>query len=207
MTIDFNTSPYFDDFDESKNFHRILFKPGVAVQTRELNQLQTILQNQIERFGRHIFKEGSMVIPGQASVDVKANYVKIGAVSGVASIEDLEGLLIYGNTSGLVAKVIATAVSADVDPNTLIVKYVDSGEGSGIETVFGAGESLRLNSSRTTTIGTVAAGAGVTTGFSGSGIFLSGRVLEFRSSKLIFPTTLTPGKAPSSDLGSAATGS
>jgi|688.fasta_scaffold01135_26 hypothetical protein len=57
--------PYYDDFNEDKNFHRILFRPGYAVQARELTQLQTILQNQIERFGRHIFENGSMVIGGE----------------------------------------------------------------------------------------------------------------------------------------------
>ena len=50
LQTDFNVDPYYDDYDESKNFHRILFKPGLAVQARELTQLQTILQNQIDRF-------------------------------------------------------------------------------------------------------------------------------------------------------------
>ena len=50
MTVNFNVEPYFDDYDESKGYHRIPFKPGVAVQARELTQLQTILQKQIERF-------------------------------------------------------------------------------------------------------------------------------------------------------------
>ena len=53
---DFNLSPYFDDFTESKKFHRVLFRPANAVQARELTQSQTILQNQIERFGDHIFQ-------------------------------------------------------------------------------------------------------------------------------------------------------
>ena len=44
-------------------------KPGIPVQARELTQLQTILQNQIEKFGQHFFKEGSMVIPGQIGYD------------------------------------------------------------------------------------------------------------------------------------------
>lgn len=57
--------PYYDDFNEEKNFYRVLFRPGYAVQARELTQLQTILQNQIERFGRHIFENGSMVIGGE----------------------------------------------------------------------------------------------------------------------------------------------
>lgn len=57
--------PYYDDFNEEKNFYRVLFRPGYAVQARELTQLQTILQNQIERFGRHIFVNGSSVIGGE----------------------------------------------------------------------------------------------------------------------------------------------
>lgn len=56
--------PYYDDFNEEKNFYRILFRPGYAVQARELTQLQTILQSQIERFGNHIFQNGSLVIGG-----------------------------------------------------------------------------------------------------------------------------------------------
>ena len=56
-----NVSPYFDDFDKDKNFYRVLFKPGSPVQARELSTLQSILQNQIEQFGTHFFKEGSKV--------------------------------------------------------------------------------------------------------------------------------------------------
>ena len=61
LVTNLNVDPYYDDFDESKNFHRILFRPGFSVQARELTQLQSILQNQIDRFGAHIFKEGSPV--------------------------------------------------------------------------------------------------------------------------------------------------
>ena len=52
LTTDFNVTPYYDDYDQYKNFHRILFKPGYAVQGRELTQLQTILQQQINQIGR-----------------------------------------------------------------------------------------------------------------------------------------------------------
>ena len=38
MTITFNKEPWYDDFDPTKNYHRILFKPGFAVQARELTQ-------------------------------------------------------------------------------------------------------------------------------------------------------------------------
>ena len=61
LTTNFFIDPYYDDFNENKNFHRILFRPGQAVQARELTQLQTMLQNQIDRFAEHVFKEGSIV--------------------------------------------------------------------------------------------------------------------------------------------------
>jgi hypothetical protein len=62
-----NVSPYFDDFDADKNYHKILFKPGYPVQARELTGVQSIIQNQIDRFGQHVFKDGAKVIPGNWS--------------------------------------------------------------------------------------------------------------------------------------------
>ena len=59
---DFNLSPYYDDFNESKKFHRILFRPSFAVQARELTQSQSILQNQVEEVSDHLLKK-CMVIP------------------------------------------------------------------------------------------------------------------------------------------------
>ena len=47
---DFNLTPYFDDFNEDKKFHRILFRPAYAVQARELTQSQTIQQNQVKGY-------------------------------------------------------------------------------------------------------------------------------------------------------------
>ena len=63
--MNFNLTPYYDDFDPSNDYYRILFRPGVSVQVREMNQMQSILQNQIASMGDNLFKNGSMVIPGQ----------------------------------------------------------------------------------------------------------------------------------------------
>ena len=71
---DFNVSPYYDDFAESKKFHRVMYRPAFAVQARELTTQQSITQNQIERFGDHMFAHGAMVIPGQISYDNNINY-------------------------------------------------------------------------------------------------------------------------------------
>ena len=75
-TVDFNVSPYFDDFDPDKKFLRHLFRPGFAVQARELTQIQTILQNQVERFGSHVFEDGSKVI-GSDIADQNVRFLRI----------------------------------------------------------------------------------------------------------------------------------
>ena len=75
---DLNVSPYYDDFDPTDNFHRVLFRPGkTSVQARELTTLQSILQNQVERNGRHFFKEGSMIIPRQISFTTTYYAIKL----------------------------------------------------------------------------------------------------------------------------------
>ena len=77
MTLNFNTQPYFDDFDENKNFHKILFKPGVAVQARELTQIQSILQDQIGKVGKFVLSDGSKVTGGRYFVDTNALSLKL----------------------------------------------------------------------------------------------------------------------------------
>jgi hypothetical protein len=68
--------PYFDDYDEDKRFLKILFRPGRPLQSRELTQLQSMLQNQIERFGRHMFEEGS-VVTGGSITDATVNFIRV----------------------------------------------------------------------------------------------------------------------------------
>jgi len=70
-------TPYFDDYSEDKNFHRVLFKPGVAVQSRELTQTQTILQNQIKRVGDYLFSDGQKVTGSKPSVNLDVRTVRI----------------------------------------------------------------------------------------------------------------------------------
>jgi len=79
---EFNAEPYWDDFDATngaleKNYMRILFRPGYAVQARELTQIQSILQNQIKQFGNHIFQDGSPVVGGHLTLDRGVRYVKL----------------------------------------------------------------------------------------------------------------------------------
>jgi hypothetical protein len=144
MAINFNTEPYYDDFDETKKFYRILYRPAFAVQARELTQMQTILQNQISRFGNHVFKEGAMVIPGQAAIDTQIGYVKLEAayasINADTIVEEFVGLTIE-NATGLQAEVIHYAKSSGADPATLFVRYKNSGT-STTEKTFAAGDVI-----------------------------------------------------------------
>ena len=72
-----NISPYYDDFDKDDQFYKVLFKPAFPVQARELTTLQSILQNQLESFGTHMFKDGSMVIPVNIAYDQDYYSIKI----------------------------------------------------------------------------------------------------------------------------------
>lgn len=129
MTATFNYDPYYDDFDEDKNFMRVLFRPGYSVQARELTQLQTILANQIEKFGNHIFKSGSPIVGGKVSLDNRANYIVLQAQYSNSDIDAtlfLDKTIVSYNSSKLVkAKVIAIDITGD-NP-VLIIKYL-SGE-------------------------------------------------------------------------------
>ena len=132
---DLNVSPYYDDFNEDKNFHKILYRSGRALQSRELIQSQTILQNQIERFGDHMFKEGSIVEGAQSGLDLEAYYVKVESDNpndeGDASVETyrtaLVGKYYRGQTTGVVGKVISTSAETTDDALTIFVKYARQG--------------------------------------------------------------------------------
>ena len=106
-----NISPYFDDFQKSKNFYRVLFKPQRPIQARELTTLQSILQNQIEQFGNNVFKEGSVVIPGQINYNPNFFCVEVETSYSGISIENYVNAflnqIIVGETSGIRAKIVA----------------------------------------------------------------------------------------------------
>lgn len=129
MPLNFNVDPYYDDFDETKNFHRVLFKPGKAVQARELTQSQTILQDQITKFADNIFKQNSPVTGGQVTTNFNCYYLKLQDTYGGASInvDSWLGLLITNAIGTVTARVIAIAESTGSagvgDPPTLVVTY------------------------------------------------------------------------------------
>jgi len=150
-----NVAPYYDDFDAGKNFYKVLFRPGYSIQTRELTSLQSILQNQIENYGKFLFKQGQQVIPGGVNLNTKLDYVKLSSVSEVAvnengrivykkyDIKQLVGTTVRGINSGVIAKILQTDYGSDIQSDTLFVKYENSGDANN-ETNFRQGETLEV---------------------------------------------------------------
>lgn len=168
-----NQSPYYDDFTESKNFHRVLFRPGFAVQARELTQLQTILQNQIERFADEILVDGT-IVTGSPIKTEKVEYVKLrdkDANNRVILLTDffsggvVANATVTGATSGMTAQLIdAKEGSEAADPNyfSIFVQYTNSGANNTTK-AFVNNESLiirnRSDNSFIVAANTIASGA------------------------------------------------
>lgn len=150
--LNLNTFPYYDDFSSDKGFHRILFKPGYAVQARELSQAQTILQEQIKRFGNHIFKDGTVVLGCPESSNFAVPYVKILDTSNTgtdidgAVLATFEGKILIGANESVKAVIKKTVTGAETDsPNlkTLYLQYLETGTDNAT-TTFIADEVLTV---------------------------------------------------------------
>ena len=155
-----NQAPYFDDYDAEKQFYRVMFKPGYAIQARELTQLQSILQNQVESFGDNVFKEGSIVKGCNFTELDDLQYVKLNdgptgfnaesfiSTSAVETLAGQEVELDYvyqvkGQSSGLKAEIVQAAKGFQTRPpnlNTFFINYTNIGSAG--QTQFQAGEAL-----------------------------------------------------------------
>ncbi len=139
--MEFNIEPYNDDFTQNaldNNYVRILFKPGRAVQARELTQIQSMLQNQIKQFGDHVFQDGSPVIGGNLTLDNKVKYLKLQETFAGSDIDvdEFNEKVIVSTDGSVQAKVLAVYFPPDGIP-TLLVKYI-----TGVE--FADGDTLRI---------------------------------------------------------------
>ena len=133
QNTDLNISPYYDDYDVNKEYYKVLFRPGYPVQARELSTMQSMIQNQIESFGQHIFKEGSVVIPGELNVLKDADAIIVQSSFLGTSVElyrdKLKDLTLTGVTSGVTARVTFSIDAATSDKGfiTLYIRYTGSG--------------------------------------------------------------------------------
>ncbi|MDP7366691.1 MAG: DUF4815 domain-containing protein [Candidatus Pacebacteria bacterium] len=128
LSTNFNVTPYYDDYDESKEYYRILFRPGYAVQAREVTQLQTVLQKQIERYGQHMFKDGSRVVGGEITLDTEVKSLKLETQQDAVNINTaaFSGTTVIGGTSNARGKVVASQAATSTTQPTLMIHYLSA---------------------------------------------------------------------------------
>lgn len=162
MNLNLNSYPYYDDFDVEKGFHRILFRPGYAVQARELTQVQTILQNQIKLFGNNIFTDGTVIFGCPESTNFSTPYVTVydeysspaGAVIDNDTIGNsindpdapgFKGATLSGNNHNVkaIVKEAVGGTDAGSDHKTLYLQYTATGEDN-VTTTFEADEVITV---------------------------------------------------------------
>jgi|688.fasta_scaffold13322_7 hypothetical protein len=162
--MDFNVEPYYDDFEatngaKDQNYMRILFRPGYAVQARELTQIQSILQNQLKNFGDHIFQDGSPVFGGQITLDTKTKYLKLQTTYNGVDVEATDfANTVVSNTNGT-EKIRARVVAVDETQTqpTLMVRYLRGNQ-------FPNGNVIQATTSSGTTFAQLTAADAVGTG-------------------------------------------
>lgn len=141
-----NVSPYWNDFDPNKNYYATLFKPGHALQARELTGIQSSISDQIEQLAGKFLSPGDVVTPGEFSYAKKVAYVKIRSVTG--SLSDYVGSTLTGVTSNVTAKVLSVVEATETDSITFFVSYNSAGT-SNIATTFQEGETVNSDGKNT----------------------------------------------------------
>jgi len=140
ILTDFSVSPYWDDYKQDKQFYKILFVPSRAVQVREVNQIQTIIQRQISRFADHQFKDGSIVSGCNMVYIPDLHFIRCGVFNNPTNTqfttEALKDFLLYNPENGLRAAVLlATPGYLGNYPDTahMHIRYLNTGyDSSGI---------------------------------------------------------------------------
>ena len=149
------SSPYFDDFNtqsiedkksiEDKNYQSILFKPGYSVQNRELNQLQSMLRAQLDKFGSAFYTNGAAVVDGSVTFNKDVRSVDIEVTPGITI--NVELITVIVNAAGVRADVIGYELLTTT-PNQVyrfFIRYRTSDLAGGTSSIFAVDEVVSTN--------------------------------------------------------------
>lgn len=118
--------PYWDDYNKDARFHRVLFRPKYPVQTREVNQIQSIFQNQIEQLASGSYREGDAVRGGGQALINSCHSLQLTRndnidIANFYNANTGEGYVVRGATSDATAKIIEIARQSGEDFTAVIV--------------------------------------------------------------------------------------
>tara|TARA_B110000908_G_scaffold152007_1_gene187256 strand:- start:770 stop:5953 length:5184 start_codon:yes stop_codon:yes gene_type:complete len=193
MTIKFNVEPYYDDFETAtavdgltpkEKYNKILFRPGHAVQARELTQLQSILQNQVTQVSNNLFKEGSLVIPGHSTIEGSLDYVKLDSINAT-DMTQLKSLIFTDGhvSSPLTARVVHAEAASGLDPVTLYVKYTSTGNAG--KSKFVSSDSITASTFTGVVAATAPTGFGSIASIEDGIYFIKGHMVVVKSDTII----------------------
>ena len=171
MAITTDNNVYHDDFVtsnvEAKNYLRILFKAGYSVQVRELNQMQSILQSQIDKFGQSVWKDGAAAIGGSCTYDQTIQYIDAN-VTGTAVATAILTAATVTNSAGLSASILGVK-SLGGSAYRLFLRYSNSATG-GVVAAYIIGNNFNTNNSLGVTVTATGYAAGL---FLSKGVFFT----------------------------------
>ena len=131
-----------DTFDESKGYNRVLFRPSVGVQVRELNEVQSILQAQVDYLGQYTFQDGAVVLGGDLTA-FSRDYVRLNGTVTSEEAAAYVGKTVVGDADGLTA--VVTDYKATYGAAYLYLSYSNSGT-AGTQSTYNNSESLTIDS-------------------------------------------------------------
>jgi hypothetical protein len=122
--MDLNIAPYWDDFDESKRYKRVLAIPSRVAQAREFTQAQTIIQSQITRLGNALWQNGTVLHGCVVTVNDSKTMVQIspGDVyldGDIVNFSDISYLEIQGVGTEIVGLVRTDRIITEAEDSTL----------------------------------------------------------------------------------------
>lgn len=123
----YSNSPYFDDYDSSKNYTQILSVPGRGVQARELTQMQTIQRDFLERLGNAILKDGAIVSGCVIHIDNQIATIESGKIFLGGLVRNTEEVTLDITGTGL--EYITVQVVSQVITEVEDVSLVDPAQG------------------------------------------------------------------------------
>lgn len=157
MTTDLGLAPYWTSVDRRKRYHKVLFKPTMALQSREVNELQVLLQDQVDRVCSHLFQEGSRVKGGDFAYNNQLAYVKVKDLNPLGDpvvVSNYLGTTVTGAVTGLKAEVVAVAdgIATNDNTKTLFVVYNYANSTSPATKAFNQNENLTASNGFTATV-------------------------------------------------------
>ena len=160
-----NSSPYFDDFNELKNYQRVLFKPGYLYSLGNSQHFNLFYRIRLKNLVSTSSKKDLLSFQSQIAYDAEYTCVQIDdshlGIPVSAYLENLIGKKIKGETSGVTAKVetYITNRTSVKGSYTLYIKYNGSSDTDFSRKTFADGENLLLEEDMNYSLSSIRQGA------------------------------------------------